>query len=140
MPSLPTTLTLGNLEVPVPVVLAPMAGVTNVAFRELCAEQGAGLYVCEMITSRGLVEGTRALDLADVFCRDARRRIEVLFRQLFRNDDTVNYRMALQVLDGVHAWVEQGILDLSDRESNDADADTDRAVDVTDARAAAASG
>jgi nifR3 family TIM-barrel protein len=36
-----------------------MAGVTNVAFRQLCAEQGAGLYVCEMITSRGLVEGDR---------------------------------------------------------------------------------
>ena len=50
-------LRLGDLEVEVPVVLAPMAGVTNVAFRRLCAEQGAGLYVCEMITSRGLVEG-----------------------------------------------------------------------------------
>ncbi|MCL2542731.1 MAG: tRNA dihydrouridine synthase DusB [Nocardioidaceae bacterium] len=34
-----------------------MAGVTNAAFRRLCAEHGAGLYVCEMITSRGLVEG-----------------------------------------------------------------------------------
>lgn len=45
--------------VDVPVVLAPMAGVTNAAFRELCAEQGAGLYVCEMITSRGLVERDR---------------------------------------------------------------------------------
>ncbi len=33
-----------------------MAGVTNAAFRTLCREQGAGLYVCEMITSRGLVE------------------------------------------------------------------------------------
>lgn len=52
-------LRLGGLEVPVPVVLAPMAGVTNVAFRRLCAEQGAGLYVCEMITSRGLVERDR---------------------------------------------------------------------------------
>ena len=39
-----------------PVVLAPMAGITNAAYRRLCAEQGAGLYVCEMITSRGLVE------------------------------------------------------------------------------------
>jgi len=39
------------------VVLAPMAGITNAAYRRLCAEQGAGLYVCEMITSRGLVEG-----------------------------------------------------------------------------------
>jgi len=36
-----------------------MAGVTNAAFRQLCAEQGAGLYVCEMITSRGIVEGDR---------------------------------------------------------------------------------
>ncbi|HJR90678.1 MAG TPA: tRNA dihydrouridine synthase DusB [Aeromicrobium sp.] len=50
---------LGALDVPVPVVLAPMAGVTNAAFRQLCAEQGAGLYVCEMITSRGIVEGDR---------------------------------------------------------------------------------
>ncbi len=49
-------LRLGGLEVPTPVVLAPMAGVTNAAFRTLCREQGAGLYVCEMITSRGLVE------------------------------------------------------------------------------------
>jgi len=55
--SVPTSLTLGGLTVETPVVLAPMAGVTNAAFRRLCAEQGAGLYVCEMITSRGLVEG-----------------------------------------------------------------------------------
>jgi len=37
-------------------VLAPMAGITNVAFRRLCREQGAGLYVCEMVTTRGIVE------------------------------------------------------------------------------------
>jgi nifR3 family TIM-barrel protein len=46
----------GAVEVAVPVVLAPMAGITNAAFRQLCREQGAGLYVCEMITSRGIVE------------------------------------------------------------------------------------
>ena len=39
-----------------PVVLAPMAGITNPAFRRLCREQGAGLYVCEMVTTRALVE------------------------------------------------------------------------------------
>jgi nifR3 family TIM-barrel protein len=49
-------LDLGPLHVDVPVVLAPMAGITNAAYRRLCAEQGAGLYVCEMITSRGIVE------------------------------------------------------------------------------------
>lgn len=59
MDTLTTGLDLGRVHVDVPVVLAPMAGVTNVAFRRLCAEQGAGLYVCEMITSRGLVEGDR---------------------------------------------------------------------------------
>ncbi len=53
---LPDHLRLGPLRVETPVVLAPMAGITNAAFRRLCAEQGAGLYVCEMITSRGLVE------------------------------------------------------------------------------------
>ena len=40
-----------------PVVLAPLAGITNVAFRRLCREYGAGLYISEMITSRALVEG-----------------------------------------------------------------------------------
>jgi nifR3 family TIM-barrel protein len=50
---------VGDIEVDPPVVLAPMAGITNAAFRQLCREQGAGLYVCEMITSRGLVERDR---------------------------------------------------------------------------------
>ncbi|MEU7905222.1 tRNA dihydrouridine synthase DusB [Actinoplanes sp. NPDC049118] len=49
-------LTLGDHEVWPPVVLAPMAGITNVAFRRLCREQGGGVYVCEMITTRALVE------------------------------------------------------------------------------------
>jgi nifR3 family TIM-barrel protein len=42
-----------------PVVLAPMAGVTNPPFRTLCRRYGAGLYVSEMITARALVEGNR---------------------------------------------------------------------------------
>ncbi|QAY74119.1 tRNA dihydrouridine synthase DusB [Agromyces protaetiae] len=61
--SAPTTatrgpLTIGGLVLDVPVVLAPMAGITNTAFRRLCREFGAGLYVSEMITSRALVERT----------------------------------------------------------------------------------
>lgn len=51
-------LQIGPLELTVPVVLAPMAGITNTAFRRLCREYGAGLYVSEMITSRALVERT----------------------------------------------------------------------------------
>jgi len=49
-------LRIGGTELPVPVVLAPMAGVTNRAFRRMCREYGAGLYVSEMVTSRALVE------------------------------------------------------------------------------------
>jgi nifR3 family TIM-barrel protein len=56
LPGTAAALRLGSLNVEPPVVLAPMAGVTNAAFRRLCREQGAGLYVCEMITSRGIVE------------------------------------------------------------------------------------
>jgi nifR3 family TIM-barrel protein len=40
------------------VILAPMAGITNTAFRRLCREFGGGLYVSEMVTSRALVERT----------------------------------------------------------------------------------
>ncbi|MEE1620047.1 tRNA dihydrouridine synthase DusB [Zafaria sp. J156] len=49
-------LKLGRLTIDVPVVLAPMAGITNRAFRRLCREYGGGLYVAEMVTSRALVE------------------------------------------------------------------------------------
>lgn len=56
-------LRIGSLELRSPVVLAPMAGITNVAFRTLCREleleragSTSGLYVCEMVTARALVE------------------------------------------------------------------------------------
>ena len=51
-------LRIGPFELDTPVVLAPMAGITNTAFRRLCREFGAGLYVSEMITSRALIERT----------------------------------------------------------------------------------
>nr|WP_256381056.1 tRNA dihydrouridine synthase DusB [Candidatus Aquiluna sp. UB-MaderosW2red] len=48
----------GKHEIAVPVVLAPMAGITNTAYRRLCREYGGGLFVSEMVTSRALVERT----------------------------------------------------------------------------------
>ncbi len=53
------TLRIGRYELATPVVLAPMAGITNQAFRRLCREHagpGGGIYVSEMVTSRALVE------------------------------------------------------------------------------------
>lgn len=45
---------IGDVTIPNQVVVAPMAGVTNVAFRLICKEFGAGLVVCEMISDRGI--------------------------------------------------------------------------------------
>jgi nifR3 family TIM-barrel protein len=52
-------LKIGPIAVEPPVVLAPMAGVTNTAFRRLCRSYGGGLYVSEMVTARALVERNR---------------------------------------------------------------------------------
>ncbi len=51
------TLQIGDLRLRTPVVLAPMAGITNAPFRTLCRRFGGGLYVSEMIGARALVEG-----------------------------------------------------------------------------------
>jgi nifR3 family TIM-barrel protein len=51
---------VGHFTVEPPVVLAPMAGITNRAYRRLCREAGAGLYVSEMVTTRALVERNAA--------------------------------------------------------------------------------
>ena len=50
------TLQIGPLNVDPPVVLAPMAVVTNSAFRTLCRSYGAGLYVSEMVSARAMVD------------------------------------------------------------------------------------
>jgi nifR3 family TIM-barrel protein len=52
-------LRIGPLELSQPVVLAPMAGITNPPFRTLCRGFGGGLYVSEMIAARALVEGSQ---------------------------------------------------------------------------------
>ncbi|GAA1963996.1 tRNA dihydrouridine synthase DusB [Catenulispora subtropica] len=67
-------LTLGTLPVAPPVVLAPMAGITNVAFRQLCREHGAGVYVCEMVMTRALVERNEKTLRMVTFAGDERPR------------------------------------------------------------------
>jgi nifR3 family TIM-barrel protein len=71
-------LRIGRLAVWPPVVLAPMAGVTNPPFRTLCRRYGAGLYVSEMITARALVEGNRkTLLLASFGAEEATRSLQL---------------------------------------------------------------
>jgi len=51
------------------------------------------------------------LELADLFCRQARGRIEKQFRSLFRNDDRFTYHIAQETLKGKYQWLEQGIIE-----------------------------
>jgi len=53
-------------------------------------------------------------ELADLFCRQARRRINARFKALFRNDDAAAYKVARGALDGRYDWVEEGIIGLDD--------------------------
>jgi hypothetical protein len=55
-------------------------------------------------------DGAGASRLADHFCRLSRRRVQGLFRTIFRNNDKDNYEIARQVLEGAHTWLESGIV------------------------------
>jgi len=64
----------------------------------------------EMLRREPGPEAAGAVEMADLFCRQARRRIEESFRSLFRNDDVQTYRVAQHVLSGEHLWLEQGLV------------------------------
>jgi alkylation response protein AidB-like acyl-CoA dehydrogenase len=61
-----------------------------------------------------LTTAPEAGELADLFCRNARRQVMRLLRELWANDDSRKYRVAMRVLEGRHAWLEEGILPLAD--------------------------
>jgi len=67
-----------QIQVWPPVVLAPMAGVTNYPFRSVCRKFGAGLYVSEMINARPLVDGRdKTLKLADFGPEESPRSLQL---------------------------------------------------------------
>ncbi|HEX8085381.1 MAG TPA: acyl-CoA dehydrogenase family protein [Solirubrobacteraceae bacterium] len=79
---------------------------------ELFAIASAATYAQTLVEEHP-ERGDQALELADLFCKQARRRVDDLFGQLFSNDDEDGYKVAMQVLEGRHTWVEEGILDPS---------------------------
>jgi len=58
--------------------------------------------------------GRRAVDVADLFCRQARGRVEAKFHELSHNADTRTYRLAQEVLQSEHRWLERGMVELQD--------------------------
>jgi alkylation response protein AidB-like acyl-CoA dehydrogenase len=70
----------------------------------------AAVSRAQQLRKRGGGEGPRAISLADLFCRNTRRRIARRFAALRSNDDARKYRLARELLDGKHVWLEAGIL------------------------------
>ncbi len=74
----------------------------------------ASVSRAQSIAGKGGPEGKSAVALADGFCRASSRRVDELFRSLWSNDDRRSYRLALDVLNGEHAWMES-LLDRLDQ-------------------------
>ncbi|HKS48892.1 MAG TPA: acyl-CoA dehydrogenase family protein [Amycolatopsis sp.] len=68
----------------------------------------------EMHRTEDAQQGAAAYELADVFCQQARLRVEALFDALWSNTDDVDYRLASRTLDGRYTWLEEGIFDTSE--------------------------
>jgi len=79
---------------------------------ELFAISSAVVYA-QTLQDEQPQRAAEAIQLADVFCRQARRRADLLFDAIFDNDDDANYALAQDVLAGKLTWDEDGVLDLS---------------------------
>jgi len=80
---------------------------------------GAELFAMAATCSRAArlmrddpVAGAQAMRIADVFCRQARGRVQGKFQGLWRNEDVPTYKVAQEVLNGEHAWLERGMVDV----------------------------
>lgn len=86
---------------------------------------GAELYAIAASCTRAQMLAARgqagAYELADVFCRGARERIGRNFVTLFDPADRARYRLAQHVLQGAHAWLEEGVVALSGRDAASVD-------------------
>ena len=89
----------------------------SVLFRlvDIAAELFAMAATCsraQAIYTRDQTAGARAVKLADLFCRQARRRVRSKFNGLRRNEDVPTYRFAQEILAGEHRWLERDIVEL----------------------------
>ena len=93
---------IGNVEIKGKAALAPMAGVADRAFREICFDHGAACVVGEMVSSKGLTYGDRKsaelLELDD--------RIRPAAVQLFGDDPATMAKAAVQALEYHPDWID----------------------------------
>jgi len=89
----------------------------SVLFRlvDVAAELFAMAATCaraQALRARDPAAGARAVRLADVFCRQARRRVRAEFSGLRRNEDVPTYKLAQEILAGEHRWLERDIVEM----------------------------
>src|SRR3989441_1096125 len=68
----------------------------------------------QALYQRDRATGERAVKLADLFCRQARRRVRSKFNGLRRNEDVPTYKFAQEILAGEHRWLERAIVELAE--------------------------
>jgi len=93
---------------------------------ELFAMSAAVAHAKQLEDDRD-ANASRAIELADLFCQGSRRRVKGLFRDLWANDDARKGKVAAQVMNGEHAWLAKGAMELG------LDADDFRTRALTDA-------
>ena len=89
-------LVIGDITIEHPLALAPMAGVTDLPYRLLCKEQGAGMMCTEMVSAKGLYYGNRKSE--PLMATDPKE-IPIAI-QIFGSDPEIMGQMAAKVNDG----------------------------------------
>ncbi len=79
-------------------------------FLSRVVDAGAELFAMSAACVRARASGDAERELADLFCRQARLRVEALFRSMWDNTDAVDVMATKRVVDGRYAWLEEGVL------------------------------
>jgi tRNA-dihydrouridine synthase B len=95
-------LKIGNVELENNLILAPMAGVTDLPFRLLCKEQGCGLMYTEMVSAKAILYKNRNTGPL----MEVRPEEEPVALQLFGSDPEIVSNIAAQVEDGPYAFID----------------------------------
>ena len=95
-------LTIGNVTLAHNVILAPMAGVTDLAFRLLCKEQGCGLTVTEMVSAKAILYGNK--NTKELLETDPAE--EPVSVQLFGSEPEIMGEIAARLSEGPYAFID----------------------------------
>lgn len=96
------SVTIGNVVLDNPLILAPMAGVTDLPFRLLCKEHGCSLMYTEMVSAKAILYKNRNTGPL----MEVRKEEEPVALQLFGSDPQILSDIAAQVEDGPYAWID----------------------------------